>query len=137
MSKYTERLQQVLKEKKMSTRKLSQISGITPTTLYSIISKGSKIRYDYALKISSILEIPISEICEDYELSNLHETKEEIFIPENMKKIFIEASEEEQKQMIQLLESFYMLDDDAREQISGQIKLMKKQQDRKIEENHD
>ena len=57
------KLKKILDEKNMSIRKVAIESGIVPTTLYSIIGRDSPIRYDYAMRISKVLEIPEELFC--------------------------------------------------------------------------
>ena len=45
-------LKRVLEEKGMNIRKISKITGITASTLYSIVNRDSNLRYDWALRIS-------------------------------------------------------------------------------------
>ncbi len=136
MNKYNKRLAEILKEKGLNIRKLSILTGIGPSTLYSIMDRDTRIRYDYAIKIAKVLDISASEICEEAKIfENIHTDDDfSMFLSPNINKIINKASESEMKQIIELLENYYMLDDDAREQIFEQIKLMKKQQDRKNKE---
>jgi len=47
----------------MTVKELARKTGIAPTTLYSIIQRDAVIRFDTALRISNILDIPINSIC--------------------------------------------------------------------------
>jgi len=58
-----EKLKKLLTEKGMTVVELSKRSKIAKTTLYSIISHNSNIRYDFALRIANALNIDVSEIC--------------------------------------------------------------------------
>lgn len=135
MNKYNQRLAEILKEKGLNIRKLSILTGIGPSTLYSIMDRDTKIRYDYAIKIAKVLDVSACEICEEAKVfENVHTDENSMFLSPNINKIVNNASESEMKQIIELLENYYMLNDDAREQIFEQIKLMKKQQNRKNKE---
>lgn len=59
------RLKEILDKQGMSVRKLAKETSISPTTLYSIIQKDTGIRYDFALRISNILNIDVDDICSD------------------------------------------------------------------------
>ena len=62
---YGIKLKELIEEKNLSVRQVANESGIAPTTLYSIISRDTNIRYDYALRIANILDVPVSELCND------------------------------------------------------------------------
>ncbi len=59
------RLKEILDKQGMSVRKLAKETSISPTTLYSIIQKDTGIRYDFALRISNVLNIDVDDICSD------------------------------------------------------------------------
>ena len=58
------KLKKFLDEKGTNVRQIAKQTGISPTTLYSIIQKDSNLRFDWALRIANILEIEVDEICE-------------------------------------------------------------------------
>ena len=60
---YGARLKEILKEKNMSVKELSKKANINQSTLYTIIRRDTSIRYDHAIRIASILDIDVSEIC--------------------------------------------------------------------------
>ena len=62
---YGKNLKYILDDKGMTVKELAKKAGIAPTTLYSIIQRDTAIRFDTALKISNILDIPINSICKD------------------------------------------------------------------------
>ena len=62
---YGQNLKNILDEKGMTVKELAKKVGIAPTTLYSIIQRDTAVRFDTALKISHILNIPINSICKD------------------------------------------------------------------------
>ena len=49
----------------MTVKELARKTGIALTTIYSIIQRDAAIRFDTALRISNILDIPINSICKD------------------------------------------------------------------------
>lgn len=64
------RLKEILDNQQKSVRWLSKETTISPTTLYSIIQKDTGIRYDFALRISNALNVEVSDICSDKELTS-------------------------------------------------------------------
>ena len=72
-------LKRVLEEKGMNIRKISKITGITASTLYSIVNRDSNLRYDWALRIANILNIEPEEICSNSPFSG--ELKKEDVYP--------------------------------------------------------
>lgn len=86
------KLKQLLKEKKMTVRELSKITGISENTLYAIIKRDNKtIHPNIAGKISDALGITINELMsiEDFIAS----TKVEFDDIEN-RQLLIEAYEQ-------------------------------------------
>ena len=57
------KLKEYLDEKGTNVRKISKATGISATTLYSIIQKDSNIRFDFALRLANELGIDVNEIC--------------------------------------------------------------------------
>ena len=49
-------LKKYLDEKGTNVRKIAKATGISATTLYSIIQKDSNIRFDFALRLANELE---------------------------------------------------------------------------------
>ena len=58
-------LKKYLDEKGTNVRKIAKATGISATTLYSIIQKDTSIRFDFALRISNALNVEVSDICSD------------------------------------------------------------------------
>lgn len=57
------RLKEILKQKKMTVKQLSENSGVSENTLYGIIKRDNKtINPDIAAKIVDCLHIPINEL---------------------------------------------------------------------------
>ena len=52
-----------LKSKETNVRKIVKETGISATTLYTIIQKDSNIRFDFAFRLANALEIDVNEIC--------------------------------------------------------------------------
>ena len=62
-------LKKYLDEKGTNVRKIAKATGISATTLYSIIQKDSNIRFDFALRLANELQIDVNEICSASPLS--------------------------------------------------------------------
>ena len=62
---YGANLKKILDEKGITIKDLSRKTGIAATTLYSIVQRDASVRYDSAIKIAGILDIPINAICKD------------------------------------------------------------------------
>ena len=96
---YGSKLKDLLEERGMSTRQLAKAAGIAPTTLYTIIQRDTNIRYDMAIRIANVLDVPIASICDNipYDPANTLPT-----LPDMLDR---------------LIASFYVLDDNARQEI--------------------
>lgn len=86
-------LKELLDKNNMSALQLAKSCNIAPTTLYSMINRNSVIRYDFAVKIANVLNIPVNEICGEIPDLNYEEKIEKIlrnrleFNSENEKEI--------------------------------------------------
>ena len=77
------RLKEILDKQGLSVRKLAKETSISPTTLYSIIQKDTGIRYDFALRISNVLNIDVDDICSDAGLKKEDwDNENKIILPE-------------------------------------------------------
>lgn len=137
---YGKNLKNILDDNGMTVKELAKKAGIAPTTLYSIIQRDTAIRFDTALKISNILNIPINSICKDnpYEdmetLPKLPKDKERMMIALEKKAYFSERTLKliknfdysELPNVDQLIADFFVLDDIARSELFEYIKIMKK-----------
>ena len=136
-------LKRVLEEKGLNIRNISKITGITASTLYSIVNRDSNLRYDWALRIANILDIEPEEICSNSPFSG--ELKKEDVYPtvkdekgrlDNMRvKGYLESSlmplmklygPTAMPELDRLLTDFYQLDDEARAEIIQFINMKKK-----------
>ncbi len=70
------KLKEYLDEKGTNVRKISKATGISATTLYSIIQKDSNIRFDFALRLANELGIDVNEICSASPFSGTIKEKE-------------------------------------------------------------
>ena len=70
------KLKECLDRKGTNVRRIAKETGISPTTLYTIIQKDSKIRFDFGLQLANALEVDVTEICSSSPFSQ--DTTEEI-----------------------------------------------------------
>lgn len=59
---YSENLKRALRNEGMTVGELARVSGIPKSTLYSMIRRGSALRYDTAIRVAEILHISVSSI---------------------------------------------------------------------------
>ena len=123
----------------MTVKELARKTEIAPTTLYSIIQRDAAIRFDTALRISNIIDIPINSICKnnpckDMEtLPKLFSDKERLMISMEKKAYFSDRTLKiikkfdytEPPMVDQLIAYFYVLDDTARKDVFEYLKIMK------------
>ena len=129
---YGIKLKELIEEKNLSVRQVANESGIAPTTLYSIISRDTNIRYDYALRIANILDVPVSELCNDIPPSQKDEVEPGLLsnfggLTTNLNKktyfqnrtlpIASNYEYEEFPMLDRLIAEFYILNDKAREEV--------------------
>ena len=72
------KLKEILDIKGTNVRQIAKATGISATTLYSIIQKDSNIRFDFALRLANELEIDVNKICSASPFSGAI-TEEEIY----------------------------------------------------------
>lgn len=146
------RLKEILDEKHMSVRKLALLSTMKPSTLYAIINKDSNIRFDYALRIANELGVDPFELCSAPPFHDLVKAEELYshhpdatgFLDAQGVRVYMKSSLYPlmllfgRKQIIDvdnLLTSFYVLDDEARQEIVDIVKIkLKNCKDPKREE---
>ena len=135
---YGANLKKILDEKGMTIKDLSRKTGIAATTLYSIVQRDTSVRYDSAIKIAGILDIPINSICKDNpydETETLPELKLGLALSESKAKqsyISYRTSEiikkfdfEELPMVDQLIADLYVLDNRARKDLFTYAKTLK------------
>ena len=123
------KLKEILDSKNTNVRQIAKATGISATTLYSIIQKDSNIRFDFALRLANELEIDVNEICAASPFSGAI-TEEEIYptLPDglngaldgNRVKVYLKNS---MPDVDNLLTSFYQLDDEARKEVVATIQF--------------
>lgn len=57
-----ERIDGILKERKVSRRKLALMAGISPSSFQTAMSRNTTISYDMLIPISRVLKVPIYEL---------------------------------------------------------------------------
>ena len=136
---YGQNLKNILDEKGMTVKELAKKVGIAPTTLYSIIQRDTAVRFDTALKISHILNIPINSICKDnpYEpgetLPQLPSDNEKLMINLQKKAYFsdrtiriVENFDYTELSIVdQLIADFFVLDDTTRSEVFQYLNILK------------
>ncbi len=139
------KLKKYLDEKGTNVRQIAKQTGISPTTLYSIIQKDSNLRFDWALRIANILEIEVDEICEANPFSGkisvdeiyptlgefngrLDASRVRGYLKSSILPLMHMYGPNGMPDVDNLLTSFYQLNDEARNEIVEMIKLKLKYQ---------
>ena len=125
----------------MNVRTLARKTGISPTTLYSLIQRDSNLRFDYALRIANELEIDVKEICEASPFSGalkeseiyptipndvyglLDENRVKGYLKSSMFPLMLLFGKNHMPDVDNLLTSFYQLDDEARKEVVESIRF--------------
>lgn len=135
---YGANLKKILDEKDLTIKDLSRKTGIAATTLYSIVQRDASVRYDSAIKIASVLNIPINSICKDnpYEdaetlpklkvnWGNSESQAKQSYISYRTSEIIKKFDYEELPIVDQLIADLYVLDDRARKDLFSYVKTLK------------
>ena len=139
------KLKKYLEEKGTNVRQIAKQTGISPTTLYSIIQKDSNLRFDWALRIANILEIEVDEICEANPFSGkisvdeiyptlgefngiLDASRVRGYLKSSILPLMHMYGPNGMPDVDNLLTSFYQLNDEARNEIVEMIKVKLKHQ---------
>lgn len=137
---YGQTLKNILDEKGMTVKELAVRAGIAPTTLYSIIKRDTAIRFDTALRISNILDIPINSICKDNPYDDMETLpklptdkkrlmaglEKKAYFSDRTLKLIKKFDYSELPNVDQLIADFYVLDDATRKELFDYLKLLKK-----------
>ena len=128
------KLKQYIDERGTNVRKVAKATGISATTLYTIISKDSNIRFDYALRLANELEIDVNEICsaspfsgelkEDEVYPTIKDTKGLLdatrvkgYLKGSMYPLMMLYGKVAMPDVDHMLTTFYELDDEARQEV--------------------
>ena len=135
------KLKKYIDEKGTNVSKIAKETGISATTLYSIIQRDSNIRLDLALRLANALEIDVNEICSASPFSGTI-AEEEIYpaLPKGLNKaldtdiikaylkdslypLMLLYGKNSMQDVNNLLISFYQLDEEARKEIVETIQF--------------
>ena len=135
---YGANLKKILDDKGMTIKDLSRKTGIAATTLYSIVQRDTSVRYDSAIKIAGILDIPINSICKDNPYDDaetlpelklgmgMSETKaKQSYISYRTSEIIKKFNFQELPMVDQLIADLYVLDSRARKDLFTYVKTLK------------
>lgn len=135
------KLKEYIDQKGTNVRKVAKATGISPTTLYSIIQKDSHIRFDNALRLANHLEIDVNEICSASPFSGeiteaemyptfpdglngaLYSTRVKTYLRGSMYPLMQLFGPNTIPDVDNLLTSFYQLDDESRKEIVETVKF--------------
>ena len=134
------RLKEIVEAKNTNISRLASATGISRTTLYSLIQRDSNIRFDYALRLANELGVDVNEICSENPFSG--ELNEDEIYPsfkdtkgimdKSRIKAYLKFSlfplmelygKNNMPDVDKLLTMFYQLDDEARQEVIETIKL--------------
>lgn len=128
-------LKQLLKDKGTNVRRIAKETGISPTTLYSIIQNDSNIRFEYAVQLANVLDVDVNEICLSSPLSNqmlpidtildtsssindtLNDNRLKMYIKESLYPLISLLGTDHMADFDRLIRTFYQLDDETRKEI--------------------
>ena len=65
------RLKELIDQRGITVRRLAKETGISATTLYSIVQKDTKIRLDNGIRIAATLNIPLQSVCSEEKMPGL------------------------------------------------------------------
>ena len=134
-------LKKYLDEKGTNVRKIAKATGISATTLYSIIQKDSNIRFDFALRLANELQIDVNEICSASPFSDtikeeeiyptlpdglngaLDASRVKTYLKNSMYPLMYLFGKNSMPDVDNLLTSFYQLEDEARQEVVETIRL--------------
>ena len=137
---YGKNLKDILDSKGMTVKELARKTGIAPTTIYSIIQRDAAIRFDTALRISNILDIPINSICKDNPYDDMESLPK---LPSDSKRLMVGMEKKayfsdrtlniiknfdytELPMVDQLIADFFVLDDATRHDLFEYMAVLKK-----------
>lgn len=136
---YGKNLKEILDRKNITVKELARRAGIAPTTIYSIIQRDAAIRFDTALKISNILDIPINSICKDNPYDDMEtlpdlsshnnrmsDSYKKAYISDRTAKILKKFDYKELPMVDELIADMYVLDDATRRDLFEYVKILKK-----------
>ena len=133
---YGQNLKEILDSKDMTVKQLALKTKIAPTTLYSIIQRDAAIRFDTALKIANVLDVPVNSLCKDNPYDDMETLPElpkikknsanDAYMSDRTKYVLRLFDYEDLPKVDELIVDLYILDDNARKDLFDYIKMMKK-----------
>lgn len=118
-----------------NVRKIAKETGISATTLYTIIQKDSNIRFDFALRLANALDIDVNEICTASPFSGsileeeiyptlpsglngaLDSSRVRVYLKNSLYPLMHLFGKNSMPDVDNLLTAFYQLDDEARKEV--------------------
>lgn len=137
---YGTNLANAIAAKGWSVAETSRRSGVNSNTIHTTIRRDSSVRFDHALRLSSVLGIEIHLICKEnpYEQSDaaidsdrnsdgtFSGLSENSFDRTRITRILDLYSYSDYPELEQLLSTFYILDEEGRHQIFDMLEVQKR-----------
>ena len=135
------KLKEFIDSKGTNVRKIAKETGISATTLYTIIQKDTNIRFDFALRLANALDIDVNEICSTSPFSGkmmpletlpdfpsgineaLDSSRIKAYLKNSLYPLMALFGKNSMPDVDNLLTSFYQLDDEARQEIVETIQF--------------
>lgn len=134
------KLKEIIDKKGTNVRKVAMATGISASTLYTIIQKDSNIRFDFALRLADELGIEVNEICSAVPFSGdlkedeiyftihdslgiLNDNRVRTYVMNNLLPLMKLYGKNAVIDIDKLLTSFYQLNDQARVEVAEMIEL--------------
>lgn len=135
------KLKEFIDNKETNVRKIAKETGISATTLYTIIQKDTNIRFDFALRLANALDIDVNEICSTSPFSGkmmpletlpdfpsgineaLDSSRIKTYLKNSLYPLMALFGKNSMPDVDNLLTSFYQLDDEARQEIVETIQF--------------
>lgn len=135
------KLKEFIDSKGTNVRKVAKETGISATTLYTIIQKDTNIRFDFALRLANALDIDVNEICSTSPFSGkmipletlpdfpsgineaLDSSRIKTYLKNSLYPLMALFGKNSMPDVDNLLTSFYQLDDEARQEIVETIQF--------------
>ena len=135
------KLKEFIDSKGTNVRKVAKETGISATTLYTIIQKDTNIRFDFALRLANALDIDVNEICSTSPFSGkmmpletlpdfpsgineaLDSSRIKTYLKNSLYPLMALFGKNSMPDVDNLLTSFYQLDDEARKEVVETIQF--------------
>ena len=126
------KLKEYLDEKGTNVRRIAKETGISATTLYTIIQKDSNIRFDFALRLEICSASPFSGAITEEEIyptlpdglnGALDASRVKTYLKNSLYPLMYLFGKNSMPDVDNLLTSFYQLDDEARKEVVETIQF--------------